>query len=495
MAASKEDVMVPNPAAAADHADAGLLTSHATASSAEAGSLDGRTFTIDGTRAASLLPGDIVVLRPRDGTRVVGQVLGDRVVNAIDGLVIGGLAEDGSWQPPPRRPFTEAAVEAATAGQLVELQRSRGAGLTIGRWSPAGVEVPARLRAQGFGRHTFMCGQSGSGKTYSLGVILEQLLLETGVRMVVLDPNADFLRLNQPRADAPDEAVRRLAATDIRMLSADSGAGAPLRMRFATMPRAAQAAVLRLDPLADRGEYNQFLHLMADAGAQEVDAVVRHLGQGGADERSLGERIENLGMLDWDVWAGRVPSAAEVVAGGARLTVLDLSGFSSPQEPIAVCLDMVEDLWARRKDRTPTLLVVDGAHNICPAEPSGSLQTALVERLIQIAAEGRKYGLWLLLSTQRPSKIHPQVLSQCDNLVLMRMNSPGDIADLAQMFGYAPEAMLRMSRFFSQGEALVAGGFVPLPALVQMGARLTVEGGSDVPVPLQRHADQGGRPG
>jgi hypothetical protein len=52
-----------------------------------------------------------------------------------------------------------------------------------------------------------------------------------------------------------------------------------------------------------------------------------------------------------------------------------------------------------------------------------------------------------------------------------------------------------MSRFFSQGEALVAGGFVPLPALVQMGARLTVEGGSDVPVPLQRHADQAGRPG
>ena len=50
---------------------------------------------------------------------------------------------------------------------------------------------------------------------------------------------------------------------------------------------------------------------------------------------------------------------------------------------------------------------------------------------MQIAAEGRKYGLWLLLSTQRPSKVHINALSQCDNLALMRMSSPKDLAELA----------------------------------------------------------------
>jgi len=74
-------------------------------------------------------------------------------------------------------------------------------------------------------------------------------------------------------------------------------------------------------------------------------------------------------------------------------------------------------------------------------------------------------------------------LSQCDNLVLMRMNSPADIAELADVFGFAPEGMLRSSRFFKQGEALVAGGFVPVPSIIRMGARLTFEGGGDVPVP------------
>jgi len=90
----------------------------------------------------------------------------------------------------------------------------------------------------------------------------------------------------------------------------------------------------------------------------------------------------------------------------------------------------------------------------------------------------------LLLSTQRPSKIHPQVLSQCDNLVLMRMNSRADLAELAEVFGFAPPAMVRTSGFFAQGEALLAGAFVPVPSLIRMGARMTVEGGSDIAVPV-----------
>ena len=105
------------------------------------------------------------------------------------------------------------------------------------------------------------------------------------------------------------------------------------------------------------------------------------------------------------------------------------------------------------------------------------------ERIIQIAAEGRKFGLWLLLSTQRPSKIHPSIISQCDNLVLMKMNSPLDLAELGAIFGFAPPALLARSPRFRQGEALFAGGFIPAPSVVQMGARLTREGGVDVGVP------------
>jgi len=429
-----------------------------------------------------------VVTRPPAGGRLLGQLLerldAEPSAGTMGGLLVGELRPDGTLGDHPRHPFASAAVEVARSDDLKTLQRSRQATLPVGTWRSAGVDVTARLRSQGFARHTFLCGQSGSGKTYALGVILEQLLLGTELRMVVLDPNADFVGLGQLRQDAPHDEGQRLRTTDIRVLGARKATGDPLRMRFATMPRQAQASVLRLDPLADRGEYNHFLHLMAESGPEEVDRVVEHLRQTGTNGEALAQRIENLGLGDWAVWAADLQSAAEVVDSGARATVLDLSGFASPDEPLAVSLDLLEDLWSRRESRQPTLIVLDEAHNICPAEPANLLQAALVDRLVQIAAEGRKYGLWLLLSTQRPSKIHAQVLSQCDNLVLMRMNSRADLAELAEVFGFAPPWMVHSSGYFVQGEALLAGTFVPAPSVIHMGARLTVQGGSDIDVPV-----------
>jgi DNA helicase HerA-like ATPase len=127
------------------------------------------------------------------------------------------------------------------------------------------------------------------------------------------------------------------------------------------------------------------------------------------------------------------------------------------------------------------LIVIDEAHNVCPAVPEDPVTARATEVAIRIAAEGRKFGLFLLVSTQRPQKVHEQVLSQCDNLVCMRMNSGADAAELARAFGYAPASLLARSPTFRQGEALVAGRCAPHPLLVRFGARLTEEGGADVP--------------
>jgi DNA helicase HerA-like ATPase len=102
------------------------------------------------------------------------------------------------------------------------------------------------------------------------------------------------------------------------------------------------------------------------------------------------------------------------------------------------------------------------------------------ERAVQIAAEGRKYGLHLLCSTQQPHKVHPNAVSQCDNLVLMRMNSKADIADLARTFSFVPEGLMSRASTFGLGEALVAGRLLPEPGFVRMGQRITQQGGSDV---------------
>jgi len=162
--------------------------------------------------------------------------------------------------------------------------------------------------------------------------------------------------------------------------------------------------------------------------------------------------------------------------------VLDVGGFTHPGEPQAAALGILEDLWLKRMERRPVLIVIDEAHNFCPPVPRSTVEAQLTEQLIQIAAEGRKFGLWLFLSTQRPTKIHPNVLSQCDNLGLMRMNSPRDLAELANVFGFVPPDLLNQSPSFGKGEALFAGAFTEEPQRVRIGRRLTVEGGSDLAV-------------
>ena len=76
-----------------------------------------------------------------------------------------------------------------------------------------------------------------------------------------------------------------------------------------------------------------------------------------------------------------------------------------------MALAVFEDLWRRREERRPILIVVDEAHNLCSPDLESTAARAVRELIIQVAAEGRKFGLWLLLSTQRPSKGHRQIVS------------------------------------------------------------------------------------
>jgi DNA helicase HerA-like ATPase len=124
--------------------------------------------------------------------------------------------------------------------------------------------------------------------------------------------------------------------------------------------------------------------------------------------------------------------------------------------------------------------VVDEAHNICPADPSDEVSRLSAERAVQIAAEGRKYGLCLLTSTQRPHRVHENVVSQCDNLLLMRINSQADLADLGRLFSFVPPGLMIGAKSFRMGQALVAGKLLPQAAYIQMGERVSEQGGADI---------------
>ena len=381
-------------------------------------------------------------------------------------------------------PFHDVLVRVAAGAEVQAwLERSArpGAKLQLGELALA-AGVPCLADAGGFDRHTFLCGQSGSGKTYSLGVILERLLIETDLRLVILDPNSDFVRLGKVRGGADPALAGRYQepARGVAVYSAGAPGERRLRLHAAEIDPVTQAAVLRLDPIADREEYAALADVLASPSRSALEALS---GSERPEARRLGLRVRNLGVGRFTVWApGETGSVLDAVHDqGTRCVVIDLGSLPAREEQSLIAAAVLGDLWRRRQERRPVLIVIDEAHNVCPADPRDQLVAQAAEYAIRIAAEGRKFGLYLLVSTQRPQKIAQNVLSQADNLVLMRLNSLADAAFTQEVFSFVPPSLIDRAVTFHQGEALIAGKISPQPALLRFGTRITQEGGADVP--------------
>jgi uncharacterized protein len=344
------------------------------------------------------------------------------------------------------------------------------------------------LDAGGFDRHTFLCGQSGSGKSYALGTALEQLVLQTTLRIVVLDPNSDFVRLDAVRDDVEEQLASRYrrAAESIAARRGGSRGAARLHVRFTDCEAEEQAAILRLDPIADRDEYGVLLDLL-ESGFESSDSSARGITErllcsSDARTQALGARLRNLGIDRWGIWSeGNANSVQDLVAaGGPRVLVVDLGSLETSAEQAIAAESVLAALWRRRAEREPTLIVIDEAHNVCPREPANEVTALATERAARIAAEGRKFGLYLLVSTQRPQRVNELVVSQCDNLVLMRVTSVADLAYIADALSFAPTRLVERASSFRQGEGLVSGKIASHPAFVRFGPRIAEEGGGDV---------------
>ncbi len=461
-------------------------------------SVDGRRFTLQASlHSLALQAGGYVVIEG-DGQTCLGQLLtlrpdsvsvpdfgfGTTAGTQVRGARAEGIVLDGHGQTfhdAPVRPATPEEVDAWT----VHVRPGRSA-LTIGALMLA-PGVPAALDAGGFNRHTFMCGQSGSGKTYSLGLVLERLLVETNLRMIILDPNSDYVRLSEVR-DGTDPSVAAgysSAARGVSVWRNNPAAERPLRLQFAEVDTAAQAALLGLDPIKDREEYAALSGILAAGGKGRalISGLDALLSSDNPDVHQLGLRAANLGVLNWSIWSrGQGRSLVdELEAPTSRCQVVDLGSLDTIDEQRLIAETVLSTLWRNRARREPCLLVIDEAHNVCPSKPADAVTALAANYAALIAAEGRKFGLYLLTSTQRPQKVNEEVLSQCDNLLLMRMNSEADLGYLGEVFSFVPPGLIQRATTFGMGETLVAGKFFSHASYVKFGSRISQEGGADIP--------------
>jgi uncharacterized protein len=155
------------------------------------------------------------------------------------------------------------------------------------------------------------------------------------------------------------------------------------------------------------------------------------------------------------------------IGGPLPISVLDLSGA-----PTAVLKDLVGALlrilysamfWARNRSEggreRPLLVVLEEAHAYLGKDHTGSA----LDAVRQIAKEGRKYGVGLMLVSQRPSEVDPTILSQCGTVFAMRLANDTDRGHVTGAASDNLKGLFDMLPVLRTGEAIIVGEAVSLP--------------------------------
>ncbi len=129
----------------------------------------------------------------------------------------------------------------------------------------------------------------------------------------------------------------------------------------------------------------------------------------------------------------------------------------------------------------PFMLVCEEAHNYIP-KSGGAEYSASKHSLERIAKEGRKYGLNLMVVSQRPSEVSETIFSQCNNFVVLKLTNVNDQSCIKNLLPDNNASIVDSLPTLSSGECLIVGDAVPLPAIVQMEMPNPIPSSSNVSV-------------
>lgn len=149
-----------------------------------------------------------------------------------------------------------------------------------------------------------------------------------------------------------------------------------------------------------------------------------------------------------------------------QLIVIDLNSANDETVEVISCVlsRMIFEKLRNSKNRNiyPINLVLEEAHRYISTD-SGKVFGDANKIFERIAKEGRKYGMFLLVSSQRPSELSKTVLSQCSNFIVHRIQNPEDLSHIRQITPHISETILRRMPSIPTQHALIFGHAVNLP--------------------------------
>lgn len=167
--------------------------------------------------------------------------------------------------------------------------------------------------------------------------------------------------------------------------------------------------------------------------------------------------------------------AEKLMGFGIQKKSIKVIDFSEvPADILPVIIGLVARIiyqvqfWTDPTDRRPVAFVCDEAHLYLPRKEGNPVERRAVEAFEKIAKEGRKYGVALMIVSQRPSDVSTTILSQCNNIISLRLTNADDQATVRKLLPESLESLLEALPIMDVGEAMVVGDSVLLPSRIKV---------------------------
>ncbi|MGF7401193.1 DUF87 domain-containing protein [Thermoanaerobacterium thermosaccharolyticum] len=384
--------------------------------------------------------------------------------------------------------------------------------------------------------HLAVLAMTGSGKSYTVGRIIERLVAEMNGTVVVFDVHGEYgkafekgeIHFNNNLDFIEDEkekkSIQRIQEKFLKLLKAGGGIKVytPQMDSFDYKYSAKNHHLALQFDRFDMDDLSSILPGLTEAQERVLDVAIRYwkakynnpprdiqdLTYLLSDEQGLEElknwdnltegeakalnnrsaavasmkltRVINEAKSFYTRAIGEPTDIYEMIGekgnNVGRLVIIDLQGLSDDAKQIITALISSEIMRAasdKKRQIRPCFLVYEEGHNFAPAGIP-SISKKIIKK---IAAEGRKFGTGFAIISQRPSKLDPDVTSQCNTIITMRLKNPDDqkfIAKTSDMFSTSDIEELPS---LSTGEALINGRSIPAPLLVKIGTKALIHGG------------------
>jgi len=396
---------------------------------------------------------------------------------------IVGMFEKDNLHPPNIPPEPGERVYRASPAILKKLLGIKDKGLFVGvMYGNDSVKVtldPEKLMRL----HFAVFGATGSGKSYTVGVLIEELL-ERNYPVVIIDAHGEYNTFSTMN-DEPNEifTLQKFGLMPKKynaiILKPKYGSKGEITLNFNDLDSETISEMAKVSPVMQDLLFLAIRNLKKKKSEitpeTMIMAIQEEASKWGFQRRTQTSLIRNIMILKETGVFGEGFNPEDVVKAGT-VTVIDVSIDMEENIRRIFVGSILESLFKARKEKRipPLITIIEESHRFAPQEEDTYSKTIMR----RIAREGRKFGIGLGVVSQRIVGLDKDVISQCGTKIILRIDSRTDLDYLKPYLGIASEEDIKRIPYLPTGVGMITGVATRHPILVKIRPRKSKHGGS-----------------